>query len=639
MIHFISVNIKNFRSYKNVTVDFRKESGIYIFSGDNGSGKSTFLNAINWCLYGDTPFFSVGENKEVVNISAGDNDVTEVNLWVNINDNRYLFSRKTRKGAQPAGVLSVQVADEDSGNWRELSGASATDAVMRFVPKDIRQLFFFNGEQLKDIYSGDGTLKKNVYKVSELDVIDNAISNLETVERAYLGQIKKDSTNRRRIEELEDDIEQYKSGINGCTEYLAELKSKIEENQAKINDLNKFIQDNSEAKRMLEDEKNLKEEIDDITSTLKALEENQNESFITNFHAALLYDDFKKYRKKLDEAKEKKLIPPPIDPSITQESLETGVCRCCNTPLTEETIAFIKEQHDEYKRRSELQFLTDGINEFSNVKYRLNSEVYEYADLLDQITAGKNKKNECGQKLKKIQETLELVDRGKLQDNPEVKRTHLENEIRTLTIKQVNAGNQLNQHKDNLREAQIELSRLNRNDKATEILEKKRLYTELLIQKLATIKDAMEIMIRRKLESNIWDSFSKILPGTVFTGVSISENYSVIMKSDNGKRYTVEMLSTGQAKVLGLALVNALSTDLGYAEVPLLIDNLYGDIDAEHFEDVSHMIESLSSQKQTIIMNLMSINVDTTFDSSRIVQEFNIKKQGEASLIEEINNA
>ena len=146
-------------------------------------------------------------------------------------------------------------------------------------------------------------------------------------------------------------------------------------------------------------------------------------------------------------------------------------------------------------------------------------------------------------------------------------------------------------------------------------------------------------MIRRKLESNIWDSFSKILPGTVFTGVSISENYSVIMKSDNGKRYTVEMLSTGQAKVLGLALVNALSTDLGYAEVPLLIDNLYGDIDAEHFEDVSHMIESLSSQKQTIIMNLMSINVDTTFDSSRIVQEFNIKKQGEASLIEEINNA
>ena len=99
------------------------------------------------------------------------------------------------------------------------------------------------------------------------------------------------------------------------------------------------------------------------------------------------------------------------------------------------------------------------------------------------------------------------------------------------------------------------------------------------------------------------------------------------------------MLSTGQAKVLGLALVNALSTDLGYAEVPLLIDNLYGDIDAEHFEDVSHMIESLSSQKQTIIMNLMSINVDTTFDSSRIVQEFNIKKQGEASIIEEINNA
>ena len=638
MIHFISVNIKNFRSYKNVTVDFRKESGIYIFSGGNGSGKSTFLNAINWCLYGDTPFYSVGENREVVNLSAGENDVTEVNVWVNINDNKYLFSRKTRKGAQPAGVLSVQVADGESGNWRELPGTSATDAVMRFVPKDIRQLFFFNGEQLKDIYSGDGTLKNNVYKVSELDVIDNAISNLESVEKAYLSQIKKDSTNRQRIEELEDDISQHKSGIEGCTEYLAELKSKIEEDTAKINDLNKFIQDNSEATRMLEEEKELKAEIEDLDLTLKTLETNQNESFIENFHAALLYDDFKKYRQKLDQAKEKKLIPPPVDPSITQNILDTNTC-VCGRSIGDEERDFIKKQHDEYKRRSELQFLTDGIYEFSNIKNRLSNEVYEYADLLDSITNGKNKKNECGQKLKKLQEVLELIDRGKLQDNPEVKRTHLENEIRTLTIKQVNAGNQLNQHKDALREAQIELSRLNKNDKATEILDRKRLYTELLIQKLTQTKNTMEQIIRHKLEDNIWKSFSTILPNTIFTGVAISENYSIIMKSSNGKRYTVEMLSTGQAKVLGLALVNALSTDLGYSEIPLLIDNLYGDIDGEHFEEISHMIETLSSQKQIIIMNLMSINVDTSFNANSIVQEYIINKQGEASIIEEVNNA
>ena len=635
MIHFISVNIKNFRSYKNVTVNFEHDHGIYIFSGDNGSGKSTFLNAINWCLYGDTPFFSVGENKDVINISAGDSDITEVNLWVDINGTKYLFSRKTRRNAQPAGSLSVHVADENDGDWRELSGVDSQDAVMRFVPKDIRQLFFFNGEQLKDIYSGDGELKANVYKVSELDVIDNAIDHLETVSKAYLSQIKKSNANADKIDRLEEDIEQYKSGIKGCTEVLAELKSKIREDQAKINDLNKFINDTSEARRMLEDEADTKQKIEDAESTLKALTLNQQESFVNHFHTALLFDEYQDYREKLIKARDENLIPPPINPSITQTILDTGKC-ICGRDITDAEREFIQQQHDEYSRRSELQFLTDGIFEFSNVKSNLSKEIYGYADLLDSISDGKETKNKLGQKLKKLQDQLELIDRGKLLDNPEVKRTHLEKEIQTLTIKQVNAGNMKVQHEDNLKKAELELSRLNRNDAVTAALENKRLYTEALIRHLGKIKENMEQIIRRKLEKNIWDSFSTILPGTVFTGVLISENYSIIMKSDNGKRYTIEMLSTGQAKVLGLSLVNALSTDLGYEEIPLLIDNLYGDIDAEHYKDVSDMIDALSEKKQAIIMNLMSLNIDNTYNPEKIVGEFNIVKNGEASIVEEV---
>ena len=46
--------IKNYRQYAKVDISFpKKETDLNIIVGRNGVGKTTFLNVINWCLYGD----------------------------------------------------------------------------------------------------------------------------------------------------------------------------------------------------------------------------------------------------------------------------------------------------------------------------------------------------------------------------------------------------------------------------------------------------------------------------------------------------------------------------------------------------------------------------------------------------------
>lgn len=50
------VHFNNFRKYVNTKVKFNKsENDIHVIIADNGAGKTTFLNALTWCLYNEEP--------------------------------------------------------------------------------------------------------------------------------------------------------------------------------------------------------------------------------------------------------------------------------------------------------------------------------------------------------------------------------------------------------------------------------------------------------------------------------------------------------------------------------------------------------------------------------------------------------
>ena len=66
MISIDRIEIKNFRQYRNVELSFDKNTGSYFFVGKNGIGKSNFMNAICWCLYGRIPFRSDSDKTSTV---------------------------------------------------------------------------------------------------------------------------------------------------------------------------------------------------------------------------------------------------------------------------------------------------------------------------------------------------------------------------------------------------------------------------------------------------------------------------------------------------------------------------------------------------------------------------------------------
>ena len=64
-----SISIENFRLLKkmDITLSQDSEKPITIIEGNNSAGKTSLINAMYWCLYGQEQFLNVGEGKPIPN--------------------------------------------------------------------------------------------------------------------------------------------------------------------------------------------------------------------------------------------------------------------------------------------------------------------------------------------------------------------------------------------------------------------------------------------------------------------------------------------------------------------------------------------------------------------------------------------
>lgn len=626
MISFDRIRIENFRAYQDVDIQFTSQNGVILMSGDNGTGKSTLLNAICWCLYADTPFYAIQDSQEIVNKFAPQDAHVKVELTTTIDGNKYVFTRKAEHGAR-GGILHVQY--ENNGDWDKLEGASVEDAVKRLLPKDLRHLFFFNGEQIKEIFKPGNHegLKTSVHKVSEIDLIEKAKLHLSKVEDNYLREITKSNKNAKAIENLQTRIEKRKHEIQNAEKTIEVFNDKIAIREDTLAKLDKEIETTASAREMLRQKEILEADLKRAEEIIENCEADKKEVLQNNFHRALLKSEFKEYEKILSKAEEDGLIPPPVKPEVTRRILDTGVC-ICGQHIGEEQKRYIDDQHQEYERKQELQYLTEGIYVKRGVENNLQDDTYKLRDALDAMSKVVQEKIRLQEEIGKINDNLDSVNFK--HDDPESRRNDLRTEISQHIAARGRQSNQLETLYREQREDEKDLTAIIEKDTATEALENKRRYTQMLIGWLTDAGENMETAIRKKLKQSAKDVFFSILPETDFTDIDISKDYIVTLLSENGVTYSTNNLSTGQAKSLGLSLAYGLSKDLGYSTTPLLIDNLYGDISETHHLEVTKMIGILSKEKQVVIMDLSAHKTQQMFEPGVIKQVFSItKKEGD----------
>ena len=193
------IKLKNYRQLVNAKIDFPDiyDNDIHVVIGSNGTGKTTLLNAINWCLYGDEPhIFSEEEGLPLINtktLEENNDSEVSVEIKVNIDNNEsYIYSRKTDYN-DVTNKQYFEIYQQTDGHSRIIAQKENDTYVNKFVNEKIKEFYFFDGEKLDDYFKKDnmGKIRNNVLKVSNIEKLIKMEDHLKNKIKEYNKKSKK----------------------------------------------------------------------------------------------------------------------------------------------------------------------------------------------------------------------------------------------------------------------------------------------------------------------------------------------------------------------------------------------------------------------------------------------------------------
>lgn len=244
-----SITLNNFRQFKGKqTLEFSSDSqnNVTVLLGDNTFGKTTILQAFNWCLYGvaDFPKDSNPDfllNLEVANELAGIQPKSEIYVELILEHKKmeYIILRKqpyVDRGYSNWTALQPQltVSYKENGITKQVREGEEQRIINSILPQSLSGYFFFDTERVSDI-STRKDLSEAVRGLLGLAAVGNARKHLgsRTLKGTAIGQwsASLDSTG-------DDRARQAQETITTQTERIESLEKEIENADRELVSLN-----------------------------------------------------------------------------------------------------------------------------------------------------------------------------------------------------------------------------------------------------------------------------------------------------------------------------------------------------------------------------------------------------------------
>lgn len=461
------IKIKNFRSYYGDKNVFNFSDGLTLILGENGDGKTTFFEALQWLFNTTIDKGSIEHISEMrkSKLEIGEHD--EVSVFMSFEhdglksvEKTFTFERTDEKSFK-VGPLSFRGYETNGAEREQVSGKLLID---RCYDAFIQRFSMFKGESELNVFNNDTALKQLVDKFSDIRKFDELVEYTqifaEKSNAAYLKEMRSDDKVSKEAKSLESQIMGVNQQISDLRRDIRDKEESIEVYSTKLEEL-EANQETSERYKEIENRRKTQvEKCNSLKGKITAIDYNHSlldKSWILCAFPKIL-NEFKQKCSALSKEKRKQerdfdrmqaeeigklkavkeiqgtlingatelpwYLP---DQETMEEMINDHICKVCGRPVEEgsEAYKFMVAKLDDYKKHVELKlraeseaknleeqvlFKNDYIEELHNLSISLSGgSQSSVSGIAQEILDRQDLVNTYRIELKKVEEKLQDI--------------------------------------------------------------------------------------------------------------------------------------------------------------------------------------------------------------------------------------
>jgi DNA sulfur modification protein DndD len=657
------ITLTNFRLYRGVNkISFQQDEegkNIYLISGENGFGKTTFLHSLLWCLYGRLMSEIDDTARKEINNCGGYNSFLVSNL--NNNAKQYVESigsdtiSRIKKSSyapddediQSNAIYSIAITFTDisipsipcqtitiirsydfikqseaidvliDNQKNELAQSIGNDVFINdfILNKDIARFFFFDSERIVALAETNTVedrrrLASAYNEVLGVKKYEDLKHNLEAL-RLKFRKRTSDVESRNKLNALLDKNEKLQNELQLVNDTIAAHESELEALRQRDKEFQEKLL--REGQGMTMDEYERQKAVLDKTREKDAAIREQLRDFIEYAPFAMTGDllkrtiaeitkDYNAAKAAQNIANQNNLLQAIYDQLIGKLVPLAGAQGTKMQAAVRDVLESFREEDQDYEPL--LSVNRDEFNESQSVYANLTTTYrVEFEHLADDYKKNKQVMSRVQQKLSSMQanESDEIIKQIRAQKS-EIEKTikKLDEEIRALFVKHGTILQELNMCKKHISEMSKKVS-LDDSDVKKDAL------ADELIESLDTflrnLKEEKKVSLERRLKGVM----NKLMHKEDFIGnVSVDvqeEGLDIILYTPDGKVIRKESLSKGEQQLYATSLLKALVEESGI-EFPVFIDSPLQKFDKSHSSKIiTEFYPSIS--KQVVLFPLL----------------------------------
>ena len=622
------IALKNFRQYKDLqVVEFscEKAKNVTVILGDNTSGKTTLIQAFNWCLYGTTAF----KTRELINsetlLEMNVFSSREVSVEVELeHEDKIYVIRRTQivtknEGNKPSctkATLKVEYK-EKNGEMQEIAAYECQNTINKILPEALSAYFFFDGEHVSEINSR-GNVVSAVRGLMGLETISETVDHFSPKKtNSVISKLQKelDIGQDQKSAKMIEDLDAAKERLRALEAREEQVKEEISYFEDRKKELTALILANADTKAKQEEKSRVERDISYLLKNQSDVEQQIVTDFTKNafkFFSLMLYP--KVYRTIADAKQDGEGIPKMHSDSI-EHIIKRGKC-ICGADLTMNQGAI---NHIRYEQSLlPPQHIGTTIREFKRDCQHYETEVEDYparikADYI-RIRENANQVDDKQALLKELSRAIQgNVDVGKFErDNEENEKMLAEK--RSLLLKIVADIGEVKNQIQSL-ESAINSMRVS-TEKNKKVIAAIAYATEIYKWALEGYENS-ERQVKEDLYASINTLFSQMYHGQRI--IEIDDNYHITLKIDSGNGVFVNDTSPGLdtvknfafiAGIVDLARKKAKTKENNTGEIayssepyPIVMDAPFSNADEKHIANISRVLPQVAEQVILVVMN------------------------------------